>query len=99
MHHFYGLYDEATPFSIETYVGSVRYGIPTSMIPVGDDGTGNFICMGIASQNFGHIFFLDHEKHPFDSPDSRIGITLLANSFTAFRSTCKWSPHHKHSLL
>jgi SMI1/KNR4 family protein SUKH-1 len=89
---FYGVYDQVIPTSIETYIGADRPGIPLSMIPIGDDGTGNFICLGLGYGNFGDVFFLDHDLHPLGAPDSPKGITRLAASFTEFLSMLQPSP-------
>jgi len=39
---FYGLHDGPEHLSINTYKGKEHYGIPDSLIPIGDDGTGSF---------------------------------------------------------
>ncbi len=89
---FYGLYDKLSPSSIETYMESERCGIPKAMMPIGDDGTGNFIAMGVRPQNLGNIFFLDHEIHPFRDPEALEGITRLAGGFSDFLATLEENP-------
>jgi hypothetical protein len=84
VNQFYGLYNEPEYLSIKIFIGKERYGIPESMLPIGDDGVGNYICMGISIENYGHILFLDHELHPFNEPNSPDGITKLKDSFTEF---------------
>jgi len=81
---FYGLHDGPAHLSLETYAGEERYGIPASMIPLGDNGIGDFICVDLSSAHFGEVYFLDHEMHPFYNPESAEGITKLANSFSEF---------------
>ena len=92
VYQFYGLYSEIGPFSINTYTGKDLYGIPISMLPIGDDGTGNYICIGIYPDNLGEIFFLDHELHPVHDANSMVGITKLAGSFTDFLNNLEDSP-------
>jgi hypothetical protein len=58
--------------------------MPHCMLQIGGDGVGNSICLGITGEAYGKIFFLDHELHPYDPPDSWEGITQLADSFTQF---------------
>jgi len=89
---FYGVHKGPKHLCIETYTGEERYGIPRSMLPVGDDGIGNFVCMGIGKENSGEIFFLDHDVHPYDSPDSMEGITKLAGSMEEFLRGLTASP-------
>jgi hypothetical protein len=92
VYEFYGLYSEIGPYSINYYYGNDLYGIPSSMIPIADDGTGNNICMGVYSDNLGEIFFLDHELHPFHDANSMIGISKIADSFTDFLRNLETSP-------
>ena len=44
--------------------------IPAHVIPIAEDGCGNFICLSLAEPNRGSISFLDHEtdiQHPVAS--------------------------------
>ena len=84
VYQFYGIHDGPIHLSIDTYLGEERYGIPNSMIPIGDDGMGNFICLGINSTNYGEIFFLDHDEHPYSTPDSMAGVLIISNTFDEF---------------
>ncbi len=92
VYQFYGLYSESNPISINTFKGDVNYGIPDSMLPIGDDGTGNFICIGISAENIGNIYFLDHDKHSYHNPNSLDGTTKLADSFNDFLFSLTESP-------
>lgn len=79
---FYGIHNQ-TWYSLETYAGEQRYGLPPSMLPIANDGTSNFICLGISIQQYGEVYFIDHELHGFQ-PGSVEGIIKLANSFSDF---------------
>ena len=92
VHQFYGLHGGPAYLSLETFAGKERYGIPESMLPIGDDRTGNYICIGISSTNFGKVFFLDHDKHPFHNPNSLEGVTELADSFSEFLCSLEERP-------
>jgi hypothetical protein len=81
---FYGLHDGPEPFSIDTYAGENRYGIPYGLLVIGDDGVGNYMCIGINEDNFGKVFFLDHEVHPFHDLNSMEGVKKIADSFDEF---------------
>lgn len=89
---FYGLHSESRVFSLRTCTRENRFGIPSSMLPIGDDGMGNYLCLGISADNLGWVFFLDHDLHPYDNPESMIGIRKLANSFTGFLNNLEKSP-------
>ena len=89
---FYGLYEHVIPSSLETHIGASRQGIPTALMPIGDDGTGSLICLGLGWSEFGRIYFLDHELRPRETPEGWMGITLLANSFTEFLSALQEEP-------
>jgi cell wall assembly regulator SMI1 len=51
--------------------------VPAHMIPIADDGCGNFICMSLAETNCGSISFLDHETD-IHHPVASSFITLLS---------------------
>ncbi len=89
----YGLYDARTPFSLDTYASDKElYGIPASPLPIGDDGTCNFICIELSPEHFGSIYFLDHDRHPCDDANSTVGITRLASTFSEFLLLLKEDP-------
>ncbi|MBN2256593.1 MAG: SMI1/KNR4 family protein [Anaerolineaceae bacterium] len=82
--NFYGLHDGNKYLSISTYKGKEPYGIPDSMIPIGEDGIGNYICISISNDCYGVIYFLDHDIHPYNDHNSLKGITKIADNFTSF---------------
>jgi len=92
IHQFYGLYNEGNPNSIKTFSGKERYGIPSTILPIGDDGIGNYICLGISQKNIGIVYFLDHDQHPYNNPESMDGIFRIANSFTEFLNLLTEAP-------
>jgi hypothetical protein len=92
VYQFYGLHDGPKHLSIDTCISQESYGIPSSMLPIGDDGLGNFICIGISPINQGKIYFLDHDLHPYQFPDSPKGIKKLADSFNGFLACLIESP-------
>jgi hypothetical protein len=92
VHQLYGLHDGPPPYSIQTYAGKERYGIPSGMLKIGDDGVGNSICIGVSESIEGKIYFLDHELHPNNEPESMEGITRLAESFDSFLAILQPSP-------
>ena len=89
---FYGLHDGPSWLSIRTYVENPTIGVPTGMLPIGDDGVGDWICIGISGSRDGRIYFVDHEVHPFDDPESMEGITQLADSFKSFLASLMHHP-------
>ncbi len=92
VYRFYGLYDEPRPDSLKTFSREGRRGFPETMLPIADDGVGNFLCLGISQENFGEIFFLDHDEYPYPETDSMVGVTKLANSFTEFLESLTDAP-------
>ena len=65
--HLFGIHNGPSHLSIDTYLRGERY-FPKSMLPIGKDGVGNYICVGISTANFGEVYFLDHEGHSFEHP-------------------------------
>jgi hypothetical protein len=94
VHQFYGLHDGPRHLSIDTYCGDQRYGIPQGFLAIADDGVGNTILLAITGEDRGSIFFLDHETHPYDMPDSMEGVTKIANSFLAFMALLTSEPNN-----
>jgi hypothetical protein len=65
--------------------------IPRDLIWIMDDSTGNAICLGIAGDARGQVYFWDHEREPdLDETDGTLegmgNISLLAHSFASFFS-------------
>jgi hypothetical protein len=63
--------------------------IPRDLIWVMDDPSGNPICLGIAGEHRGRVYFCDHERGPDpDTWDGRVEsagcFTRLADSFAEF---------------
>ena len=80
---FYGLHDGPTWYMIEAYLERPQLGIPPGLLVIGDDGTGNRICLSVREDERGAVYFYDHELHP-RNPETYEGITKLADSFTEF---------------
>lgn len=63
--------------------------IPRDLIWIMDDSGGNAICLGVAGDARGKVYFWDHELEPdLDETDGTIegmgNITLIAHSFETF---------------
>ena len=83
IHQFYGLHDGPDWQQLDRYT-NIELGIPRELLAIGDDGVGNFICLGISPDRHGQVFFIEHEEHPFQEPESFEGITKIADSFSRF---------------
>lgn len=78
---FYGIgdmYDNLTDF-----IEIMDERLPKGFIPIGDDPSGNVICLGTKEPYYDKIYFWDHEQEPEDSDDMR-NIYFLANSIDEF---------------
>jgi cell wall assembly regulator SMI1 len=53
--------------------------LPNGILPIGEDSFGNLICIGLLQNNFGKIFFWDHEE---EINQINKNIYFVANSFT-----------------
>ncbi len=85
VNQFYGLHDRPNHLDLRTYIiDEELFGNSKSLLAIGDDGLGNFICIGITHQNQGEIFFIDHNLYAFGKPDTFVGITKIAQSFSDF---------------
>ena len=67
--------------SIENY----RNRMPNYYIPIADDTFGNNICLAIKGQNYGKVYFWDHENEVDDGETPTMdNMSLLANNFDDF---------------
>ncbi|WP_200416165.1 SMI1/KNR4 family protein [Virgibacillus salexigens] len=78
---FYGIgnmYDNLTDF-----IEIMDERLPVGFIPIGDDPSGNVICLGTKEPYYDKIYFWDHEQEPED-PDDMSNMYFLANSINEF---------------
>lgn len=87
VHHIGGFRDESS-FSLLEARDCYNGRIPNSLIWIHDDPFGNAICLGIAGEHRGRVYFWDHENEPDEDWDGSVetagNITLIANSFTEY---------------
>ena len=78
---FYGIgdmYDNLTDF-----IEIMDERLPVGFIPIGDDPSGNVICLGTKEPYYDKIYFWDHEQEPED-PDDMSNMYFLANGIDEF---------------
>lgn len=92
VHQYFGLHNGPIHLQLNTYMDQSIFGFPRSLLPVADDGMGNFICVGIQENNYGKVYFLDHDLFPFQSNENAPGITQLSSSFSSFINALKEDP-------
>ena len=66
MHYFYSIGDTYNDFEVYLDIYDLR--LPEEFIPIGNDGAGNAILLGISEPHYDHIYFWDHEQE-VDEPD------------------------------
>jgi hypothetical protein len=88
VHHIGGFREEPY-FSLLWFWHCLEDRIPDALIWIHDDPFGNAICLGVAGEHRGRIYFWHHENEP--DPDGWDGavetagnVTLIANSFTDY---------------
>lgn len=74
---FYGVGPVALPVKQEL----LEAWMPKGLFPIACDSFGNYILLCIAGDNYGSVFFCDHEKG--------MATSLVANSFASFLRICK----------
>lgn len=60
--------------------------LPDDLYPMGRDGGGNYICISLKGENYGKIYFYDHEvdNENDDGSLNRENLYLIANNFIEF---------------
>ncbi|HSI85789.1 MAG: SMI1/KNR4 family protein [Candidatus Methylacidiphilales bacterium] len=74
--------------------------IPRYLLPIGDDGDGNYVCLGILGESRGGIYYWDHENEPaaFELLEEKLSsehtnIHFIAKSFSDFAEKLGPSPY------
>lgn len=78
---FYGIgdmYDNLTDF-----IDIMDERLPLGFIPIGDDPSGNVICLGTKEPYYEKIYFWDHEQES-ETPDDMSNMYFLANDIDEF---------------
>ena len=93
---FYGTSSEAYSDICVTY-NDYQGRMPKEMIPIADPDFGNQICMSLAKETYGKIYFWDHETMDTDD-DEPCKLTIedmkeIASSFEELLDNIKESPY------
>ena len=72
------MYDNLTDF-----IDIMEERLPLGFIPIGDDPSGNVICLGTKDPYYEKIYFWDHEQES-DDPDEMNNMYFLANTIDEF---------------
>jgi hypothetical protein len=67
--------------------GRVSLGIEVDLLPIGDDGCCNYLCLGVVGPRQGQVFYIDHEFSPGEEGRER----RLAGSFDEFLASLTYS--------
>ncbi|MDN8593526.1 SMI1/KNR4 family protein [Chryseobacterium mucoviscidosis] len=78
---FYGIGDMYS--NLEEYIDIYEYRLPTGFIPIGNDPSGNVICLGLNEKYYNNIYFWDHEQES-ENPDDMRNMYFLANDLNEF---------------
>ncbi len=65
--------------------------IPASCIPIGRDAGGNLVCLNLSEDNYGFVYFWDHENE-LEYEEGKITINdlyVIAESFNEFLNSIK----------
>lgn len=65
---------------------------PSGVIPVGQDGFGNDICLGISNDNYGEVYFHYHDRGKADPDDEFEPAYFVAHSFQEFLKSLRMDP-------
>jgi hypothetical protein len=80
---FYSISNDYTT-SLEKNINTFYGRVPYDMIPIGEDGGGNQICLGISGERYGKVYFWDHDWESDEDEPWYENVYLIANSFEDF---------------
>ncbi|MBN2572387.1 MAG: SMI1/KNR4 family protein [Ignavibacteriales bacterium] len=85
VHYFFSIHNEKSfdnlELTYEYYINEDR--IPSYMLPIASDPFGNYICISTKEENYGKIYFCDHEM------DTNDNLCFISNSFNEFLNMLK----------
>lgn len=86
VHYFYAVYDGNDYDSLESnyLLYSSEKRLPSNIIPIAGDAFGNLICISISGDDYGKIYFWDHELE--GQSESYDNMSLIKNNFNEFIS-------------
>jgi len=94
IHYFYALYNDSEDHydNFEDFFHILKGRMPTHIFPIARDLAGNQICISSGFDDYGYIYFWDHEEEADEDeePDYR-NLTLLSKSFKEFIEKLEWS--------
>lgn len=74
----------------EDYMQTYQGRLPSRFHPIGFDSGGNVICISVAGDDRGMIYFWDHEEEADElqgmTPDTTDNVALIAHTFSEFIS-------------
>lgn len=76
-------------YSVPEHFSESRGLIPNHLIPIGDDREGNLICISVADETLGQIFFADHDYFSYAGEPSNIGVQFLQKSIDDFLASLR----------
>lgn len=68
------------------YLQTLKHRLPARFFPIGYDSGGNIICISVAGDDLGKVYFWDHEREAeaAQSPELAKNTILIADSFQEF---------------
>jgi hypothetical protein len=78
-------------YQLQQYLdGRESLRIGSDLLPIGDDGCCNFLCVGVSGSRRGHVIYIDHEFAPGEPRRE----WLLAGSFAEFLASLCPAPKY-----
>ncbi len=90
LNFFYGIgmEDEWDDLVFFTQIARERHNMPETLVPIAVDDGGEFICLGVAGDEIGKVYFRENDRVPDDpnpKPWARMkGYVRIADSFSEF---------------
>src|SRR5215813_9624660 len=79
---FYSILDRAQPNDLLAEQASLKSRIPSDFLVIADCEGGNRLCISLRAEDFGFVFFWDHELYTKSDPPA--ALFLVARDFSAF---------------
>lgn len=86
--HFFSL-DAASRYSFDKYLKTYKNRVPENLLPIATDYGSNLVCIAIKGENYGRVYFWDHDFEVIDENPDYSNVYLISGSFLSFISNLK----------
>jgi hypothetical protein len=74
---------DSSDYSLQNYMSKYKTRLPHNLLPIATELSASLVCMSILGQDYGKVYFWDHNWEVTESTPDYSNIHFLAENFTA----------------